>query len=218
MPEDRVYEVHGTLRFMQCQRRDCASGVWPTDDEEIAGMSVDEGTSRVTSGVPKCPTCSTTARPNVLMFGDWDYRHDREDVQSENYRQWRAKVDEEAKSLVVLEIGAGKAVPTVRHESRTVNRWTDAPVIRINPEEPQADKIPNCIPIVSLFLPFLHFEATFPSQTRPFSLSTNFFLCSVYVRLLLGLSTFMGRGADLTCRMQPLGCGEALAGIQQYMK
>lgn len=147
MAEDRVYEVHGTLRFMQCQSRTCESGVWPTNDEEISVMTVDEETSRVSSDVPKCPTCSGTARPNVLMFGDWNYRHDREDVQSENYRQWRAEVEKGEGSLVVLEIGAGKAVPTVRHESRTVNRWTGAPVIRVNPEEPQADHLSDCVSI-----------------------------------------------------------------------
>lgn len=150
MAEDRVYEVHGTLRFMQCQGRKCQSAIWPTDDAEISGMTVDEETARVSSDVPKCPSCKGTARPNVLMFGDWNYRHDRENVQSEHYRQWRALVEKEAGNLVVLEIGAGKAVPTVRHESRTVNRWTGAPVIRINPEEPQADHLSDCVSIVSI--------------------------------------------------------------------
>lgn len=44
------------------------------------------------------------------------------------------------KNVVIIEIGAGVAIPTVRHHSEHYSRLWDCPLIRINPEHPQIDR------------------------------------------------------------------------------
>lgn len=95
VPSDRVYECHGSVRFMQCQRRDKAcplyKAIWPTDPSTVLSMEIDPETDAVSenSELPKCSGCGKTARPNVLMFGDYGVVHERIDGQSDNYKKWK---------------------------------------------------------------------------------------------------------------------------------
>ena len=47
----------------------------------------------------------------------------------------------EGKKLVVVEIGAGVAISTVRYESERISEEYDAPLIRINPEYPEVGRL-----------------------------------------------------------------------------
>jgi hypothetical protein len=47
------------------------------------------------------------------------------------------------KKLVVVEVGAGVAIPTVRWKSESVSKKYNAPLIRINPEYPEIEKLPT---------------------------------------------------------------------------
>jgi len=74
-------------------------------------------------------------RPNVLMFGDGYFQWDRIKLQEERYEQWLASLGPEAK-VVIVEVGAGTAVPTIRMECerlvlRTFRR-RQATLVRIN--------------------------------------------------------------------------------------
>jgi len=74
-------------------------------------------------------------RPNILMFDDWDWMSDITDEQNERYRIWASL--NKANNLTIIEIGAGKAVPSVRNNSYIMRSRKDVPtyLIRVNPRE-----------------------------------------------------------------------------------
>ena len=127
--EHEVLECHGTIHRLQCCGP-CQDVTWPVDETRI---EVEEETLRARRPLPNCPGCQTMARPNILMFqdGTWVSRHVRQ--QLERYERWLANLA--GKSLVVLEIGAGTAVPTVRMEAERLATLPGATLIRINPRE-----------------------------------------------------------------------------------
>ena len=91
-----------------------------------------------------CQFCRTAlARPNILMFEDPSWIV----PQHNTYRNWwrktrkRMQRDREAK-VVVVEIGCGKRIPTVRDNSERIIRSLplgQAKLIRINPDFELAD-------------------------------------------------------------------------------
>lgn len=132
-PEDSVYEVHGSILFLQCTRTHCISGIWPAGNLEI---EIDEETMRLSSEIPLCTKCRAVARPNILMFGDWGYLPDRNDAQEVDMQHWLAGLGEAR--LAIVELGAGTGVPTVRSFSeRTARYYPNTTLIRINVREPE---------------------------------------------------------------------------------
>ena len=127
-PESQVVECHGTIHHLQCLDR-CSDAIWPADSFI---PKIDESSCRMTSDMPRCPNCGALARPAILMFSDWDWAEGRSRLQSARFSQWRSKVDRP----VVIEIGAGSAIATVRHCSHS----QDCPIIRINPTEWQVPR------------------------------------------------------------------------------
>ena len=72
------------------------------------------------------------ARPNVLMFGDWGVNCRIIQEQQGRFNQWLKDVPDAAK-LAIVEVGAGKAVPTIRFTSeRILGQFKNASLIRIN--------------------------------------------------------------------------------------
>lgn len=120
----RVVEAHGSIHVLQCLEG-CLSDIWPAGDFHPV---IDEEHCLCLSDLPVCPHCGGLARPNILMFDDWGWLRERTAAQRFLHEDWRRKVT----SPVVIEIGAGTAVPAIRHFS-DVQR---CPVIRINPREP----------------------------------------------------------------------------------
>jgi NAD-dependent SIR2 family protein deacetylase len=90
---------------------------------------------RAVSELPECPHCGALARPNVLMFGDWHWVPGRTADQEQRFSDWLGKAA--GPNLVIVELGAGSAVPTVRMTSERVASRSGATLIRINPREPQ---------------------------------------------------------------------------------
>merc|ERR1719160_709322 len=144
-PFKRVYEAHGSTMYLQCSEpKACPQkgAIWecPEDLESSLPLELDCEVRVVESSVPRCPACQSIARPNVLMFGDFDYSRRRGKEQSAHYKQWLQEVEDAtnvdgSRPLVCLEIGAGRAVPTVRTtlEDRA-RRVPGGRLIRINPE------------------------------------------------------------------------------------
>lgn len=131
--EDSVYEVHGSILFLQCTRTQCLAGIWPAGDME---MEIDEETMLLSSAIPVCPECGAVARPNILMFGDWGYLPDRNDAQERVMQEWLHGLN--GKRLAIVELGAGTGVPTVRMFSeRTAKFFPGSTLIRINVREPR---------------------------------------------------------------------------------
>ena len=96
---------------------------------------MDEATFRAAPPLPQCPACRAVARPNILMFGDWAWLPQRTDAQEHRLHGWLAALSDAR--LVIIEIGAGSAVPTVRMTSERLARRPHATLVRINPREPQ---------------------------------------------------------------------------------
>jgi NAD-dependent SIR2 family protein deacetylase len=124
--EAEVYECHGSIHHLQCVTP-CSEQIWAADDLE---MDVDMESIRARSPLPRCPQCGRLARPNILMFGDWQWISRRADAQLQNYRRWLRP----RRRIVAVEIGAGTAIPTVRQQCADVAQQ----LIRINPRDSQA--------------------------------------------------------------------------------
>jgi NAD-dependent SIR2 family protein deacetylase len=125
-PEDRVVECHGSIHYLQCTRA-CRPAIWPANG---VGVEVDEATIRARSAPPTCPDCGMVARPNILMFGDWEWARDRCSDQEARYEDWLRRV--RGRRVVAVELGAGLAIPTVRGECEGRGQV----LIRVNPREP----------------------------------------------------------------------------------
>lgn len=145
---DGVTECHGSIHHLQCLRP-CCDAVWPADGFE---PEVDEPACRLVNAPPACPHCAALARPNILMFGDAVWLDARTAQQAARLRDWLRGAT--SSRLVVVEIGAGTALPAVRHFSRQVTAAHGAGLIRINPREP-AVAGPRDVSIAAAALPAL---------------------------------------------------------------
>lgn len=122
--DGRIVECHGSIHHLQCTRP-CGGAIWPADAVEPV---IDPATCLMRPPLPACPHCGAVARPNILMFNDGRWLDERSERQYARFEQWRAR----ARRPVVVELGAGTDVPSVRHLCRVQG----APLIRINPREP----------------------------------------------------------------------------------
>lgn len=122
-PAGRVCEVHGSIHHLQCAAG-CCDAIWPADGFV---PDVDAAACRLRNDLPHCPHCGGLARPNILMFGDWQWVERRSAGQQAALADWLAAVDRP----LCIEIGAGNAIPTVRRFSER-HGWR---LLRINPDE-----------------------------------------------------------------------------------
>lgn len=99
---------------------------------------------------PACPACALPLRPCVVMFNDTDEVLLRRQARvAEAYQEWEEAMEASVAatneaSLVVLEIGCGLRVPSVRRECEDVvrdvlARGGRAVLIRINPQAGSAE-------------------------------------------------------------------------------
>jgi NAD-dependent SIR2 family protein deacetylase len=141
---DQVYEVHGSIGAMQCLG-ECGAGIFSAAPYSL---KIDPKTMRAVPPLPKCPRCGAMARPNILMFGDsgWDSSHS--DTQQRRLKSWLASIV--GASLVIVECGAGTAIPTVRLICQDVAVRYDGTLIRINPREPDVPSGQISLPMGAL--------------------------------------------------------------------
>lgn len=125
--EERVHECHGSIHYLQCSDRACGE-VWSAKD---FFPEVDFASCQIISRKPRCPACQKLARPNILMFGDSHWIPDRYDLQYQALAEWLRKPSK----LVVIELGAGLAIPTVRY----FGEYQGVPLIRINVRDFEGD-------------------------------------------------------------------------------
>jgi len=135
--EERILEFHGSIHHLQCTGP-CCGRIW----ENRESLGIDEESMRA-DRVPLCPRCGAAARPNILMFGDYGWIGERTERQRERFGHFLTR--QSGKRMVVVELGAGTAIPTVRAASERIGAFSGARVIRINPREPQI-----CAPHLSL--------------------------------------------------------------------
>ena len=129
--EDLVHECHGSIHHLQCMNG-CDSGVWLADEFE---PEVDAESCRLMNSPPHCPQCGALARPNVLMFNDWNWVSQRSDRQARVESKWLESLADNQARVVVVEIGAGTAIPSVRHFSHRISHEFGGCIVRINPTD-----------------------------------------------------------------------------------
>jgi len=123
--DETICEVHGSIHHLQCTTP-CSDRIWPADGFEPV---VDSAVCRLLPPLPSCPDCGELARPNVLMFGDWSWLEWRTGQQRARFAAWRKA----ARNPVVIELGAGKSVATVRMMSERSGFL----LVRINLRDPE---------------------------------------------------------------------------------
>lgn len=125
----RIYECHGSIHHLQCLAP-CGADIWSADGYT---PQVDNHACRLLNDAPTCPRCGGLARPNILMFGDWGWNEHRSAAQQARL----GRLLQKAQRPLVIELGAGMAIPSVRHFGQSVVSHDNGRMIRINPREPQ---------------------------------------------------------------------------------
>lgn len=120
--DDRIIECHGSIHHLQCLTP-CSPHIRPATKLRVY---IDNVTCEWLTSLPACPDCGGLARPNILMFNDWEWLPHRLEAQQARYQQWQGQ------RPVVIEVGAGTTIPSVRR----VGEALSVPMIRINPREP----------------------------------------------------------------------------------
>jgi NAD-dependent SIR2 family protein deacetylase len=126
-----IIECHGSIDYMQCINK-CCEQVWPTND--LLKLNIDSKTNCVIDPLPRCPYCNQLSRPNVVMFDDWYYLGTRYNEQMKYYEEFKSNIIETKSKLLIIELGAGTTIPSVRIASETMfndKRWI-AHLVRIN--------------------------------------------------------------------------------------
>lgn len=133
--DEAVTECHGSIHWEQCLGA-CGQPVWEADPRDVA---IDPATMRAVGPLPSCPACGGLARPNVLLFGDLGWDPARTDAQEARLAALLDAVRGE--EVVVIEVGAGTAIPTVRWFGEGLARSHGATLVRINPTEPEGGHV-----------------------------------------------------------------------------
>nr|CCA26480.1 conserved hypothetical protein [Albugo laibachii Nc14] len=153
--ESEIYEIHGNVETWQCSGHARSSqSACPRLYALPKSLRFDVNTERMMADTTEITNrlqcdCQQMLRPNVLMFHDnqWIPNEHAE----ENYTQWEAAVEKflqenPTSRFVVVEIGCGTRIPSVRKESEMVvsdsflkcERRRQVQLVRINPEFPSS--------------------------------------------------------------------------------
>jgi len=130
--DERIEECHGSIHFLQCSRP-CSDNFWSAENTV---MNINEDTFEAEEPFPICNQCGAIARPNILMFSDWSWVSGRTARQEGQLSSWLDSLRRDQKKVVIVEIGAGTAVPTVRQLSESIANQFSTKLIRINPQDP----------------------------------------------------------------------------------
>ncbi|ADR19159.1 SIR2 family NAD-dependent protein deacylase [Calditerrivibrio nitroreducens] len=125
--EEKVYEIHGSIHYLQCVGP-CCDEIW--FNNEIIEIDID---SMRAKNIPSCKHCNKVARPNILMFGDYSWLSHRSNHQRILFEEFLRRNSD--KRIVVIEIGAGTAIPSIRYTGERIISRYNAFLIRINPRE-----------------------------------------------------------------------------------
>jgi NAD-dependent SIR2 family protein deacetylase len=127
LPHEYVYEIHGSIWRLQCMGGIGCSYAY-ADEDRVPLCELDYGRMAAT-GLPMCPHCGSLLRPNVLMFGDFEYVE-----HAYQYGYFRNFLDTAGVPDMVMLIGSSGAVPTNDHLASRL-RQAGSFVVTINPDE-----------------------------------------------------------------------------------
>ena len=129
----QIVECHGSIHHVQ--DLEGTGAIWSADEVTV---DVDERILKARDPLPRHPSNQKIIRPNILMFGDGSWNDARTNAQERRYNRW---LNEHKNSrLVVIEMGAGTAIPTVRNHGEFLASRLKACLIRINPRETEFER------------------------------------------------------------------------------
>lgn len=126
--EGEILEVHGSIHHLQCTVP-CGDDIWDSGQQ----IDIDNATLQA-KRFPHCLHCGSVARPNILMFGDSAWLNVRAAGQRRHFDRFLTNVE---LPLLVIELGAGTAIATIRHLSEHLTYPDGCSLVRINPREAQ---------------------------------------------------------------------------------
>jgi len=139
-----IAEHHGSIHRLQCSQS-CTGETW---DPPVADLDIDLDTLEARGELPACSRCGRVARPNILMFNDAEWIDTLTRQQMRAFDTWRASVRD--RRLVILEIGAGTAIPTIRHIGERAAQRARTMLVRINPDARDGEESATVVPLPAL--------------------------------------------------------------------
>jgi NAD-dependent SIR2 family protein deacetylase len=125
---EKIRELHGSIFHFQSEDPKAYNEIWKNE------ISTEELEKQVAMGnYPTCPDSTIPARPNVYMFRDETYINRRSKGQDKHFQEF-LKVNT-GKKFLVLEIGSGPHVQSIRIKTRMLRKDYEARVVRINPKD-----------------------------------------------------------------------------------
>jgi len=137
---DSVLEIHGSLGRLQCSGP-CCDKLQPVDDAFLTRLRNEP------DWVPRCPECKNHClRTNVMIFDDYALVYDAIQQQENSFDAFEERFslkDDKGRytghNWLVLEIGAGTVVPSIRREGE-IRGSTGRGLVRINPSQAECDQ------------------------------------------------------------------------------
>ena len=150
--KDKIYEVHGTMKLLQCMDKKCSLRNGPIEMEDKLMPKFNKDTF-ISTSMPKCPYCPNILRPNVSMFGDHDFYGKPYEFARKKMENWINENEKKGNKLVILEIGCGINPHSLRMKDGKMlsGEWKLPKIknliktIRLNPDDEQEED--NCIHI-----------------------------------------------------------------------
>jgi NAD-dependent SIR2 family protein deacetylase len=120
---DRILECHGSIHHLQCSEP-CCDSLQSADSFQVR---TDDVRCLALGDLPRCHLCGEVLRPNILLFDDRQWVPTRLREQQLNMSRALSTMHRP----VVIECGAGAAIPTVRIFCEAQKEF----LVRINPRE-----------------------------------------------------------------------------------
>jgi len=126
---EKIYEIHGRIHKFQCT--ECDKEPWVEKNKKFNVNKKDMILKY--EDLPLCE-CGKLARPNIMMFSDYSFNIKENNIQNRKYQNFLLK--NRNKKILVIEIGAGTAIPTIRNIGEgLLKNFSNSNLIRINPRE-----------------------------------------------------------------------------------
>ena len=164
MPPDYRFDVDTSSMRLIPKADDYVASTFEVKQSTLDATCFQDAAFSVASfsgALPTCPLCSAYARPSVLMFNADDTKKwIRRQCSEDNLEHFESVtlpkfLRREPRKVVVVEIGCGVNVPSLRFASERVlrtiaqeHRSSSATLIRINPDHPTCESDSKLIPMV----------------------------------------------------------------------
>ncbi|PLX70754.1 MAG: iron dicitrate transport regulator FecR [Denitrovibrio sp.] len=127
LDKTKVTEVHGSIWRIQCMQGMSCNFMYQENDD-VPYCDLDYETMTATK-MPYCPECGSLIRPNVLMFGDWEYVD-----HMHQYHNFQAFLEDTPVPDIVFLVGSSSEIPTNDYIARKLQS-SGSKVVTINPDQ-----------------------------------------------------------------------------------